>query len=134
MENPEQEEKPDKFAQEFTKLDNKITEEITTKYSKEFEEMLRTDEWKIDGQVLHANMLSHDKLKQMDELRKEEISEEKDWDKYIANYKKRAAILIKEIQEDPSIFDKVAYYPLENLLTAWSRRTLRGFHLLDKSV
>ena len=129
----EQEEKPDKFSQEFKRLDDKITDEITSEYVKRFDEMMRVSKWDINGETFHAALLDEDALDQWDALIAEEIDEAKDRRKYRENYRKRACILIKDLTLEKS--KKIEFYPLEDLVTAWGRRAnTRGFHLIRKPI
>jgi sulfatase maturation enzyme AslB (radical SAM superfamily) len=109
----------------FQKVLENITEEIGTKYSSEFDIMCHSDEWKIEEETFHYVMPNHKRLGELRALQAVEIDEQKDWDTYVDNYKKRACLLIKEMT--PEKFDELPYYRVENLVTAWSVRSNRGF-------
>lgn len=106
-------------------LDN-LNDEAGTKYSSEFDQMVHSNEWTINGETFHHQMPNHKRLGQLRALQAMTTDEQKDWDGYVDNYFKRACLLIKEMTQEK--FDELPFYGVENLVTAWSVRSNRGFH------
>lgn len=119
---PVEETKTDpKIQAVLTKLDD----EVTTNYSSEFDQMVHSNEWSIEGELFHYQMPNHKRLGQLRALQAMEIDEQKDWNGYGDNYFKRAELLMKEMTREK--FDELPFYSIENLVTAWSVRSNRGF-------
>jgi hypothetical protein len=118
----ETEAKQDPQAQ---KLWDDLSAEVNQNYSEEFKAMIHADEWQLNGDVYHFQFQNHKRLGELKKLEGEDIDEAKNWDLYTDNYRKRAKLLIQEMTDEK--FDNMEFYPVENLVTAWSVRARRGF-------
>jgi len=122
-EKPKEEE--EQTDSKFQKVFDDLEEESTNNWTQEFKDMVHSDEWILNGEKFHFQMQSHKRLGEMKKLQNIKIDEVKDWDGYVDNYRQRAKLLIKEMTDEK--FDELDFYPLENLVTAWSIRGRRGF-------
>lgn len=123
-EDPKKENKT-KVQEKFDAVLEKTSDEIATKYSGEFDQMLHSDEWDIAGQKLKYHMLTRTEVGKFRALQDIDIDEKKDWDGFTSNVCDKACLLIEGMT--PEQFDKLPYYRLENLISAWSMRANRGF-------
>ena len=124
-EKKEQAKEKSKIQTEFDKVLEKTENEISTKYSGEFDQMLHSDEWTIADQTLKYHMLTRTEVGKFRALQDIDIDEKKDWTGFTTNVCDKACLLIEGMT--PEQFDKLPYYKLENLISAWSMRANRGF-------
>ena len=89
--------------------------------------MVHSPEWTLNGYTFHYQVQSFKRIKARKELENKDIDENKDPDEYAKNYFERAKILMKDGEMTEEIFNNINFYNLENLVTAWSVRSRRGF-------
>jgi len=123
----QQEEKPavEETDPSFKVIQEKLDKENVTNYTNQFDQMVHSPEWKINGDVFHYQIQSHKRIEERRKLEAEDIDEIKDWTGYVENYFKRSELLIQEMTREK--FDELPFYTVENLVTAWSVRSRRGF-------
>lgn len=140
MENPEPEEKQkteqqaEELESRFKKLQNKLDNESITYYEKQYDQMVHSPEWSLNGYTFHYQVQSFKRRHQREELEKQDIDEKKDPVAYADNYYKQGLLLIKEGELTEEIFENIDFYDFENLISAWRRRSVRGFPKDQQSV
>ena len=129
MENPEPaaEQQKQELEPRFKKLQDKLDNESITYYEKQFDQMVHSPEWSIDGYTFHYQVQSFKRIQARKELEKEDIDENKDLIKYADNYFKQGLLLIKEGELTEEIFEIIDFYEFENIVSAWRVRSRRGF-------
>jgi hypothetical protein len=125
VENPEQQKEEEKIDPQFQGIVDKINEESKLNYSNEFDQMVHSPKWTIDGHELLYQKLNHKRVGELRALQGVKIDEQKDWEAWTENYFKRGQLLIQNLTRE--IFDDIDFYQFENLVTAWSVRSNRGF-------
>lgn len=124
-EKPEEQETDTKLDPKLQAVFTDLEDESTTNYTEDFKAMIHSDEWNYNGEVYHFQMQNHKRLGELRSLQKEKPDEEKEWDAYVDNVRKKACLLVKEMT--PEKFDDMDFVAVENLVTAWSARARRGF-------
>lgn len=96
-----------------------------------YKELVKSDDWPMDGVLLKANKLKPDEIGRLRKLTAEipKIDQETEWDKYLANMRAQGKLLIENLTDE--IFDNSDFYVLENVITAW-RMKHRGFRKLQR--
>ena len=123
-----QEETKKQFDPKAVAFWNELTDEATNNYNEAFKQIIRSDEHVYGDTTYVFRMLNHKDLGKLKKLQAEKVKEDEDWDKYVANYRERAKLLIKDM--DDAKFDEGDFYVIENLVTAWSIRASKGFRPL----
>ena len=97
-----------------------------------YKELLKSDDWPMDGILLKAKKLKPFEIGQLRKLTAEtpKIDQEKEWDKYLENIRAQGKLLIENLTDE--IFDNSDFYVLENVITAW-RMKHRGFRKLQRT-
>lgn len=109
----------------FKAIQEKLDKENITNYTSQFDKMVHSPEWSLNGDTFHYKIQSHSNIKKRKALEDQDVDETKDWDKYVENYYQRSLLLIQEMTKEK--FDELPFYDIENLVTAWSVRSRRGF-------
>lgn len=130
---PEEQEKP-KPEEPFKEITDKIEKERMDYYKSQFEQMTHSPQWQLDGYTFHYRVQSFERLEARSILEAEDINELEDRKKYAENYYQRAVLLMKEGDMTREIFKEIDFYELENLVTAWSVRSGRGFPKEKQSI
>lgn len=130
----EQSEEPIKqAAEESTELNkafkvqiDKIEDEAITNYTTEFDRMVHSGEWEIEGEKIKYHWLKRKEVGQFKALQAMIIDQKKNWDDYTDNVFKKACLLMEDMTIEK--LDELPWTPVENLVTAWSVRFAEGFH------
>lgn len=112
----------------------RLNTEATENYKQDFESLIKSDELTFNGDAYKFIPVKSKNYNTIEKLREEapKIDQDKDWDKYYDNLKKRACILIEGMTEEK--FDEGDFTTIENVVTAWSVRAIRGFRRTKSGV
>ena len=112
---------------EVTAFWNRLSQEASTNSLKDFEELIKSDEFSYNGVTYRFVPVNWKNKPVVEKLRIDAstIDQDKDWEKYANNVKQRALILIEGLTEEQ--FDTGDYDTIEDVVTAWSIRAIRGF-------
>ena len=119
---------------EVTQFWERITQEASTNSLKDFEELIKSDEFSYNGVTYRFVPVNWKNKPIVEKLRIEAstVDQDKEWEKYANNVKQRALILIEGMT--PEQFDEGDYDTIEDVVTAWSIRAIRGFRRKKPSI
>jgi hypothetical protein len=105
----------------------KLNTEATNDWKKDFEELIKSDVLQYNGETYKFVPVKSKNYRVVETLRLDapKIDQDKEWDKYYDNIKQRACLLIDGMT--PEKFDESDYSVIEDLVSAWSVRSIRWF-------
>jgi hypothetical protein len=105
----------------------KLNTEATNGWKRDFEELIKSDVLEYNGETYKFVPVKSKNYRVVETLRLDapKIDQDKEWDKYYDNIRQRACLLIDGMTPDK--FDESDYSVIEDLVSAWSVRSIRGF-------
>lgn len=131
----EAKEKPEETAAspEATAFWERLGKERTAEFMKDLENLMKSDTLEHNGETFHFCPLKNKDRIRFNKLDAESFKiEDKNGEEWYNNVKERACIIIEGMT--PEKFDEGDSIVIENMVTAWSSRALRGFHRAKSGV
>jgi hypothetical protein len=106
---------------------DRLGKERTAEFMKDLENLMKSDTLEHNGETFKFNPVKGKDIIKFKKLDTESFKiDDKDSENWYNNVKERACIVIEGMT--PEKVDNGDWVIIENMVTAWSSRALRGFH------